>query len=77
MKERIKEVMKRVFHLDVISDDISQQNCDKWDSMNHLNLIVELEEEFDVSFEPEEIAEMKDIATIGQMIQQKEHNTFQ
>jgi len=71
MKERIQERMKRVFNLDAISDDISQQNCEKWDSMNHLNLIIELEEEFDVSFEPEEIAKMKDFAVIKQMIQQK------
>jgi acyl carrier protein len=30
-----------------------------------------LEDEFDISFEPEEIAVMRDIATIEQMIQQK------
>ncbi|MDR1373242.1 MAG: acyl carrier protein [Dysgonamonadaceae bacterium] len=61
MKEKIKEVMLRVFQLDEIPDNISQSNCTKWDSMNHLNLIVELEEEFDVSFEPEDIAEMKSL----------------
>jgi len=68
MKEQIKEVMKRVFDLGNIADDISQQNCDKWDSMNHLNLVVELEEEFNVSFEPEEIAEMKSLDKIQESI---------
>ena len=71
MKERIKEIMKNVFCLDAISDGISQQNCEQWDSMNHLNLIVELEEEFDVSFEPEEIACMKDIDTINAILKTK------
>ena len=64
MKNRIKEVMKRVFQLDEIADDISQLNCDKWDSMAHLNLIVELEEEFNISLEPEDIAEMKNFDII-------------
>ena len=64
MKEQIKEVIMRVFDLESVTDDISQSNCEKWDSMNHLNLIVELEEEFDVSFEPEEIAEMKSLEKI-------------
>ncbi|MDR0630697.1 MAG: acyl carrier protein [Holosporales bacterium] len=64
MKDRIKKVMKRVFNLQEIPDDISQSNCAEWDSMNHLNLVVELEEEFDVSFEPEDIAEMKSLKRI-------------
>lgn len=68
MKERVKEIMKRLFCLDTISDDISQQNCDKWDSMNHLNLIIELEEIFDISFEPEEIAEMKSLEKIEEKL---------
>ena len=42
MRERIKEVLKRVFELDEVSDDISQSNFVKWDSLNHLNLVVEL-----------------------------------
>lgn len=64
MKEQVKEILKSVLNITEVSDDISQQNCDNWDSLKHLNLIVELEDEFGVSFEPEDIAEMKDIETI-------------
>jgi len=35
-----------------------------WDSLRHLNLIIELENEFNISFELEEIAEMKSISLI-------------
>jgi acyl carrier protein len=69
MKEKIKAVMSRVFQLDEIPDNISQQNCAKWDSMQHLNLVVELEDAFDVSFEPEEIAEMKSLDLIEGILQ--------
>ncbi len=51
--------MQRVFNTEAITTATDQNNCDKWDSLHHLNLIVELEDEFDVEFEPEEIAEMK------------------
>jgi acyl carrier protein len=68
MKEKIKDVFKRVFESDEISDTISQQNCDKWDSLRHLNLVVELEETFGVSFEPEEIVTMKSLNAIEKKI---------
>ena len=60
MKNDIKKVMASVFLVDEneISDDISQSNFEKWESLQHLMLIVEIESKFDVSFEPEEILEM-------------------
>jgi acyl carrier protein len=69
MKEEIKEVLKKALNISEISDNISQQNCENWDSLRHLNLIVELEDEFGVSFEPEDIAEMKDIPSIQEKIE--------
>jgi acyl carrier protein len=52
--------MARVFKTDAanITEDLDQKNVRFWDSLRHLNLIVELEEHYGVSFEPEEIAEM-------------------
>jgi acyl carrier protein len=60
MNEKVKSIMATIFITDIenITDDLSQKNVSFWDSLKHLNLIVELEEEFDVSFEPEEISEM-------------------
>ena len=52
------EIMRTLFESEAIDRSCSQRNCDKWDSMAQLNLVVELESEFGVSLEPEEIAEM-------------------
>jgi acyl carrier protein len=71
MKDEIVEVLKRTFELDKIDETISQKNCTQWDSLHHLNMIVELESVFDVTFEPEEIAEMKSFAAIEKMLAQK------
>ena len=47
------------------------RNCDKWDSLRHLNLIVELESEFGVEFDPEEISGMKCFEDIERVLTQK------
>jgi acyl carrier protein len=64
LKDRIIAVLQKVFELEQIDENASQQTIEKWDSLGHLNLIVALEEEFDVSFEPEEIAEMISVQII-------------
>ena len=71
MEDKILEVMKSVFQTDDIDKTCSQQNCEKWDSMNHLNLIVELEMELGVSFEPEEIAKMRSFDDVVQIVKNK------
>lgn len=72
MEERIIEIMKNVFNTEDIPPTTDQNNCDKWDSLHHLNLIVELEDAFDMEFEPEEIAEMKSVAAVKKVIESKQ-----
>ena len=71
MNEKVVEIMKDVLEVGVISTDISQENCENWNSLRHLNLVSELEDEFDVEFEPEEIADMKSFEKILEIIQSK------
>lgn len=72
MDEKIIEIMKSVFNTDAINHETDQHNCDKWDSLHHLNLIVELEDAFDMEFEPEEIAEMKSFEAVKKVIESKQ-----
>lgn len=68
MKEKIKKVIKKTFNIEEVNDDISSSNCDQWDSLQQLYLVVELESEFNVSIEPEEIAEMKSLLDIERIL---------
>ena len=70
MKEKIKHIMKQVFGLAHVYDNISQLSCEKWDSLGSLNLVVNLEEEFDVVFEPDDIIEMISLESIELKIQE-------
>jgi acyl carrier protein len=57
---KIKEVMSAVFEIPIesISDDSSYDNIENWDSLRHLNLILALEEEFEVSIPDEEVGNL-------------------
>ncbi len=57
---KIKEVMSAVFEipLESISDDSSYDNIENWDSLRHLNLILAIEEEFEVSIPDEEVGNL-------------------
>lgn len=71
MEEKVLEILKRVLELDNIDGTCSQETCENWDSLRHLNLVVELESEFSTEFEPEEIAEMKSVKDIVSMLKQR------
>ena len=56
MEERLKEIMSKVFDVpkESINNGSSPDTTDNWDSMNHMNLVLALEQAFGISFEPDE-----------------------
>ena len=60
LSERIKKVMSAVFEIPVeqIKDDSSPDIIDSWDSLKHMNMVVALEEEFNVQFTDDNITEL-------------------
>ena len=71
MEEKVLEILKNLFELETVDETCSQTTCEKWDSMGQLNLVVELESEFDVTLEPEEIGEMKSFNDIIRILKTK------
>ncbi len=71
MEEKVLEILKNLFELDTVDETCSQETCEKWDSMAHLKLIVELESEFGISFEPEEIGEMQSYKKVIEVLKSK------
>lgn len=71
MEEKVLEILKNVFELESVDKTCSQSTCEKWDSMGQLNLVVELECEFDVTLEPEEIGDMTSYNDIIRLLKGK------
>lgn len=74
MEEKVLEILRELFEDDTIDTSCSQKNCDKWDSMNQLNLVLELEDAFDISLEPEEIGTMINYNSIIEIVKLKKDN---
>ena len=72
MEEKVLEILKNVLELNEVDKTCSQKTCNKWDSMGQLNLVVELESEFGISLEPEEIGEMKSFNDIIRILKKKD-----
>ena len=60
MEERIKVVMSSVFNVPKgeIQSDASPDTINSWDSLRHMDLIIGLEEEFDIEFDDENIGNL-------------------
>ena len=54
-----------------ITPQSSPESIEAWDSVHHLNLILALEQEFAIQFEPEEIDQMNSVARILDVLEGK------
>lgn len=63
---KLREIFSSVFGVkaDSLTDDDSPKTIEGWDSINHINLVLAIEGEFDVVFEPEEIADLNTFGAI-------------
>ena len=71
MEERIIEIMKEVLGEENIDVNTTQESSENWTSLRHLNLVSELEDEFDVDIDPGEVAKMKSVIEIVDVIRSK------
>ncbi len=78
---KIQGLMATIFERNVeeITVDSNQDNVDKWDSLKHLDLVISIEEEFDIVFPIEEIGNLVSFKLISVVLKeqlQKEGKPF-
>jgi len=59
-EQKLKEVLSRIFNVspDIITDDASPDTIENWDSLRHMNLVLALEEEFEIEFTDDQVVEI-------------------
>ena len=73
MDKKILEIFREVFNnpeLEV-TETTTAADVDGWDSFNHLNLIMALEENYSVSFSTVEIGQMAHVGNLVQLLEKK------
>lgn len=70
VEETIRAVMAIILNMDStkIDDNTSMDNTPGWDSANHINLVLALEEEFSISFEVSEFELMVSYFDVVQVV---------
>ncbi len=73
IEDKIKEAMAAVFECDIaeINEDSSPDTIENWDSIRAMNLVVALEEIFNVEFDDDEIADMLNYKLIYHTLKEK------
>jgi acyl carrier protein len=57
--------------VDQVTPDRSPQNVEGWDSVQHLNLVLALEQSLGIQLAPEEIEQMQSVGGILNIVRQK------
>jgi len=63
-EDKLLEILSKVLLLEkeVIKDDLRRKDFEPWDSMAHLVIVSEIENEFEIFFDDEEVV---DLWTVG------------
>ena len=66
LEKKLNKIFMNIFQLKNkdINKNISMQNVSKWDSLNHIGLISEIEENFNINFNDNEIIDMTNYKSI-------------
>lgn len=70
---RMTEVFRDIFDMPGLSikETDRQEDIAGWDSMGHVRLVIALEDEFDIQFEPDEITIIESVGSLAALISTK------
>lgn len=71
--ERLNNVFREVFDDDsiIVTAETTSNDIEDWDSLEHINLIVAIENEFGIKFGMNEVTGMKNVGEMVKIINDK------
>ncbi len=74
IQDRLVDVFRQVFDDEtlVLTDEMTADDIGGWDSVAHINLMFSIEQAFGIQFNGNELAEMKNIGELKQLLAGKE-----
>ncbi len=72
-EDKLLEILSKVLLLDKdkITDNLRRKDFEPWDSMAHLVIVSEVENEFEIFFEDEEVIELWTVGDIKKVLATK------
>lgn len=74
--EQVQGIASDLFGVpaDQITRESSTESIEAWDSTQHLNFVLALEEKFNIQFSPEEMEQMRNIGSTVELVENKLQN---
>ena len=71
--EKLTDIFRDIFDDDdlVLTEQMTAEDVDDWDSLSHIRLIVAVEKDFGVSFSSSEIASLENVAELAALTERK------
>lgn len=71
--DKVQEIFRDIFDDEKlkITDSTNSSDIEEWDSLNHINLVVAIEKEVGIKFNFEELAALKDVGGMIDLILKK------
>ena len=76
--KRLNDVFRDVFDDDeiVVNAETTANDIEDWDSLEHINLIVSVEQEFGMKFNMNEVTTMKNVGDMVKIIEERANQFF-
>ena len=73
IREQAQQVFREVFENPAlaITDKTTAADIPAWDSLEHINLIIALEQSFGIQFTSEEVTSMANVGDLFQLLEQR------
>lgn len=72
MEKQFYEILKNILEIEVNEHtNLSMENCKNWTSLAHIDIIMSLEEEFEIKFNKEDLSLLKSQNELLQAIKEK------
>ena len=71
MEEKVIHIAAEIFHMNIneLSLETKRENCDKWDSLAHIQLISEIEDIFDCEIGFDDVWQISKLGDILKFIE--------
>ncbi|EBF6064755.1 acyl carrier protein [Campylobacter lari] len=73
--QQFYKILENILEVNINENsNLSMQNCKNWTSLNHIDIIMSLEEEFEIKFNKDELSQLKSQNELLQAIKSKVKN---
>ena len=71
MEKKIIEIISKITKIPASDLEVRKDEKKLWDSLKHMEIVISLEDEFDITFENEDIANANTVSAVIQIVKNK------